>query len=76
MTEEYAKSEQISQPYYSLMPLPKKLKKMLKNGMMLIRMQVRDNLDGRPIIPISIMPTQSSIKKMKYQKEAKKILIN
>ena len=23
MTEEYAKSEQISQPYYSLMPLPK-----------------------------------------------------
>ena len=28
------------------------------------------------IIPISIMPTQSSIKKMKYQKEAKKILIN
>ena len=49
---------------------------MLKNRMMLIRMQVRDNLDGRPIIPISIMPTQSSIKKMKYQKEAKKILIN
>ena len=38
--------------------------------------EVRDNLDGRPIIPISIMPTQSSIKKMKYQKEAKKILIN
>ena len=49
---------------------------MLKNGMMLIRMQVRDNLDGRPIIAISIMPTQSSIKKMKYQKEVKKILIN
>jgi hypothetical protein len=48
----------------------------VENGMMLIRMQVRDNLDGRPIIPISIMPTQSSIKKMKYQKEAKKILIN
>ena len=46
------------------------------SGMMLIRMQVRDNLDGRPIIPISIMPTQSSIKRMKYQKEAKKILIN
>ena len=32
--------------------------------------------DVNPIIPISIMPTQSSIKKMKYQKEAKKILIN
>lgn len=35
----------------------------VENGMMLIRMQVRDNLDGRPIIPISIMPTQSSIKR-------------
>ena len=49
---------------------------MLRNGMILIRMQVRDNLAGRPIIPISIMLTQSLIKEMKYQKEAKKILIN
>ena len=49
---------------------------MLRNGMMLIQMQVRDNLDGQSIIAISIMPTRSSIKEMKYQKEAKKILIN